>query len=66
MIEDCWWTGEIVGKSPLSEEFSDSLFMCYDVRWDNGEYEKMSPWDLEPVSEQSKYTSLFFTCLNCY
>lgn len=52
MIEDCWWTGEIVGKSPLSEDFPNSLFMCYEVRWDNGEYERMSPWDLEPVNEQ--------------
>lgn len=33
--------------------------MCYEVRWDNGEYEKMSPWDLEPINEQSKYFYLF-------
>ena len=23
--------------------------------WDNGECERMSPWDLEPIDEDSKY-----------
>ncbi|EGI63952.1 PH-interacting protein [Acromyrmex echinatior] len=51
MIDDGWWMGQIVGMEPLDEEFSESLFMCFRVRWDNGEYERMSPWDLEPVDE---------------
>ncbi|KDR09153.1 hypothetical protein L798_01269, partial [Zootermopsis nevadensis] len=52
MIDDCWWTGRIESQSPLdSVEFPNSLFTCYRVRWDNGEYERMSPWDLEPVDE---------------
>lgn len=54
MIEDCWWTGEIVGKSPFSEDFPTSSFLCFEVRWDNGEFERMSPWDLEPINEDSK------------
>ena len=50
MIDDCWWTGLIESQSPLDgENFPDSLFTCYRVRWDNGEYERMSPWDLEPI-----------------
>ncbi|XP_029164784.1 PH-interacting protein isoform X2 [Nylanderia fulva] len=52
MIDDGWWMGQIVGMEPLDEEFSDSFFMCFRVRWDNGEYERMSPWDLEPVDEE--------------
>lgn len=52
MIDDCWWTGQIESQSTLDPvEFPSSLFMCYRVRWDNGEYERMSPWDLEPVDE---------------
>ncbi|XP_011162535.1 PH-interacting protein isoform X2 [Solenopsis invicta] len=51
MIDDGWWMGQIVGMEPLDEEFPESLFMCFRVRWDNGEYERMSPWDLEPVDE---------------
>ncbi|KRT78658.1 WD40 domain-containing protein, partial [Oryctes borbonicus] len=51
MIDDSWWIGEVVSKSPVSEEFPDSLFMCYEIRWDNGEYERMSPWDMEPLKE---------------
>ncbi|KAK9743640.1 Bromodomain [Popillia japonica] len=51
MIDDAWWVGEVVSKSPVSEDFSDSLFMCYEIRWDNGEFERMSPWDMEPLKE---------------
>uniref|UniRef100_A0A1Q3EZI4 Bromo domain-containing protein n=1 Tax=Culex tarsalis TaxID=7177 RepID=A0A1Q3EZI4_CULTA len=51
MIEDVWWLGQIESLNQLSPDFPDSLFMCFRVRWDNGEYEFMSPWDLEPVDE---------------
>ncbi|XP_049806710.1 PH-interacting protein [Schistocerca nitens] len=51
MIDDSWWMGVIESQSPLEQEFPDSHFMCYKVRWDNGEYEHMSPWDLEPINE---------------
>ncbi|XP_052866159.1 bromodomain and WD repeat-containing protein 3 [Anopheles cruzii] len=51
MIEDVWWTGQIESRNQLSGDFPDSPFMCFRVRWDNGEYELMSPWDLEPVDE---------------
>jgi len=59
MIEDGWWMGQIVGVEPLHEEFRESLFLCFRVRWDNGEYERMSPWDLEPVDEDSKLVIQF-------
>ena len=49
MIDDVWWTGQIESHNELSPVFPESLFMCFKVRWDNGEYEYMSPWDLEPV-----------------
>ncbi|XP_066999443.2 bromodomain and WD repeat-containing protein 3 [Anabrus simplex] len=51
MIDDCWWMGRIESQAPFEPEFPHSPFMCYRVRWDNGEYELMSPWDLEPVNE---------------
>ncbi|XP_065082304.1 PH-interacting protein [Ochlerotatus camptorhynchus] len=51
MIEDVWWLGQIESLNQLSSEFPNSLFMCFRVRWDNGEYEFMSPWDLEPIDE---------------
>lgn len=51
MIDDGWWVGKISSKSSLSDEYPDSLFMCYEIQWDNGEAERMSPWDLEPIRE---------------
>lgn len=52
MIYDEWWIGEIVSSS--LEDQPDSPFLCYEIKWDNGETERMSPWDLEPVDENSE------------
>lgn len=51
MIDDGWWMGQIIERKPLSDDFPDSLFMCFNVRWDNGEFEFMSPWDMEPIDQ---------------
>lgn len=51
MIDDSWWMGQIVAINIESEDFPNSQFMCFKVRWDNGEFEFMSPWDLEPIDE---------------
>lgn len=55
MIDDGWWIGEIVAKSTASEDFPNSPFLCYEIKWDNGELERMSPWDMEPLDDNSKY-----------
>ncbi|KAH8278786.1 hypothetical protein KR018_009477, partial [Drosophila ironensis] len=52
MIGDGWWMGQIESRHPLSADFPDSFFMCFRVRWDNGEYERMSPWDMEPIDQE--------------
>lgn len=49
MIDDGWWMGMIEQRTALTTEFPNSLFMCFRIRWDNGEVEKMSPWDMEPI-----------------
>ncbi|KAG5885604.1 hypothetical protein JTB14_024785 [Gonioctena quinquepunctata] len=49
MIDDEWWIGHIMNKSPASENFPDSAFLCYEIKWTNGEHERMSPWDMEPI-----------------
>ncbi|XP_024885471.1 PH-interacting protein isoform X2 [Temnothorax curvispinosus] len=58
MIDDGWWMGKIVGMQPLDEEFPESYFMSIRVRWDNGEFERMSPWDLEPIDEDRVPTEI--------
>lgn len=49
MIDDGWWMGQIEERVPLQTDFPNSLFMCFKTRWDNGEHENMSPWDMEPI-----------------
>lgn len=65
MIDDGWWMGQIESMEPLEEDFPTSFFMCFRVRWDNGEYERMSPWDLEPIDESSMYEVFTFLKKNC-
>ncbi|XP_060608929.2 PH-interacting protein isoform X1 [Anolis sagrei] len=49
VIDDAWWFGTIESQEPLQPDYPDSLFQCYNVCWDNGDTEKMSPWDMEPI-----------------
>lgn len=58
MIDDNWWIGEISNKSPASDLYPESAFMCYEISWTNGEQERMSPWDMESIDESSEYIIL--------
>ncbi|XP_078699475.1 bromodomain and WD repeat-containing protein 3-like isoform X1 [Branchiostoma floridae x Branchiostoma belcheri] len=49
IIDDQWWFGTIECQEPFQEEHPDSHFQCFNVCWDTGETERMSPWDLESV-----------------
>ncbi|MCP9257230.1 hypothetical protein DINM_000465 [Dirofilaria immitis] len=40
ILDNHWWTGTIDKKK--------SNWYCLTVRWDTGEDEKMSPWDVQP------------------
>ncbi|XP_039638147.1 PH-interacting protein isoform X3 [Perca fluviatilis] len=51
VIDDAWWFGTIESQEPYQPQYSDSLFQCYNVCWDNGDTEKMSPWDMEPIPD---------------
>ncbi|KAA8593892.1 hypothetical protein FQN60_004726 [Etheostoma spectabile] len=54
VIDDAWWFGSIVCQEPYQLEYPDSLFQCFKVRWDNGEIEKLSPWDVEPIPDDAQ------------
>ncbi|XP_030007985.1 bromodomain and WD repeat-containing protein 1 isoform X2 [Sphaeramia orbicularis] len=54
VIDDAWWFGTIVCQEPYQPEYPDSLFQCFKVRWDNGETEKLSPWDVEPIPDDAE------------
>ncbi|XP_075710726.1 bromodomain and WD repeat-containing protein 1 [Rhinoderma darwinii] len=51
IIDDAWWFGTVVGQEPYQADYPDSLFQCYIVKWDNGETEKLSPWDMDVIPE---------------
>ena len=54
IIDDMWWEGQLETREPYQPQCPDSNFLCYRVRWDNGDYDRMSPWDLEPVDDQRR------------
>ncbi|XP_044129416.1 bromodomain and WD repeat-containing protein 3-like [Bufo gargarizans] len=56
IIDDAWWFGTVESQQPLRMEYPDSLFQCYSVHWDNNERENMSPWDMEPIPEESTWS----------
>ncbi|XP_048348579.1 bromodomain and WD repeat-containing protein 1 isoform X2 [Sphaerodactylus townsendi] len=51
IIDDAWWFGTILSQEPYQLQYPDSPFQCYSVKWDNGETERLSPWDMEPIPE---------------
>uniref|UniRef100_A0A8C2DQT3 PH-interacting protein n=1 Tax=Cyprinus carpio TaxID=7962 RepID=A0A8C2DQT3_CYPCA len=53
VIDDAWWFGTIESQEPYQAEYPDSLFQCYNVCWDNGDTEKMSPWDIEEIPNEA-------------
>ncbi|XP_063772924.1 PH-interacting protein isoform X1 [Pseudophryne corroboree] len=55
VIDDAWWFGTIESQEPLQPDYPDSLFQCYNVCWDNGDTEKMSPWDMEFIPNNAVF-----------
>ncbi|XP_066478380.1 bromodomain and WD repeat-containing protein 1 isoform X2 [Tiliqua scincoides] len=51
IIDDAWWFGTVLSQEPFQPQYPDSPFQCYSVKWDNGETERLSPWDMELVPE---------------
>ncbi|KAM9355467.1 PH-interacting protein [Pholidichthys leucotaenia] len=55
VIDDAWWFGTIESQEPYQPQYPDSLFQCYNVCWDNGDTEKMSPWDMEVIPDDATF-----------
>uniref|UniRef100_A0A3Q2YYW6 Pleckstrin homology domain interacting protein n=1 Tax=Hippocampus comes TaxID=109280 RepID=A0A3Q2YYW6_HIPCM len=55
VIDDAWWFGTIESHEPFQPQYPDSLFLCYNVCWDNGDTEKMSPWDMELIPDEASF-----------
>ncbi|XP_074156614.1 bromodomain and WD repeat-containing protein 1 isoform X3 [Sminthopsis crassicaudata] len=51
IIDDAWWFGTVLSQEPFQPQYPDSHFQCYNVKWDNTEIEKLSPWDMEPIPD---------------
>lgn len=51
LINTEWWLGSVVKHEPLNQDYPESHFMSYKVKWDNGDPEKMSPWDMEDIPD---------------
>ena len=43
------------------------MSVVFDIfRWDTGEFERMSPWDLQPVTECGSYHNQHFLCSSVF
>lgn len=52
IIDDSWYYGTIAEVSPSNEEFPTSPFLSLVVKWDSGDDERLSPWDLERITDE--------------
>lgn len=51
-----WQFGKVLAIEPLDKKFPNSVYLSVRVRLDNGDdLERLSPWELEPVDESSKW-----------
>lgn len=56
MVGDLWYFGHIKSIQAFDEEFPDSHFKRFSIKWDDNEkIEEVSPWELEPVNKQSTW-----------
>ncbi|KAI9551492.1 hypothetical protein GHT06_021825 [Daphnia sinensis] len=53
-----WWEGQFIKREPFNPKFPESMFLCYIIRWDNGDLDRLSPWDLENIDPKRKPCSV--------
>uniref|UniRef100_A0A0N5AL33 Bromo domain-containing protein n=1 Tax=Syphacia muris TaxID=451379 RepID=A0A0N5AL33_9BILA len=55
ILDGHWWSGTIDKKEPYDEvNFPRSHWYSLTVRWDTGEDEKMSPWDVQLIGSERR------------
>ncbi|CAG0887382.1 unnamed protein product [Darwinula stevensoni] len=58
-VEEDYSYGTYTAHTPYSEEYPDSPFLCCEVTWDTGDSDRVSPWDMEPISDASEVAPLY-------
>uniref|UniRef100_A0A8C4RP08 PH-interacting protein n=1 Tax=Erpetoichthys calabaricus TaxID=27687 RepID=A0A8C4RP08_ERPCA len=53
VIDDAWWFGTIESQEPFQSQYPDSYSSV--TIWDNGDTEKMSPWDMEIIPNDAVF-----------
>lgn len=48
-----------------SKIYCTMMIICFYFSWDNGEMEKLSPWDMEPIDPDRKLFSQYFNSIVC-
>lgn len=49
VLDQQWWTGTVDKREPIDDDFPRSNWLTLVVKWDTGEDEVLSPWDVEPA-----------------
>ena len=49
LIDGSCWSGTVLELEAFSDQLPQSLWQCYQVRWDDGASDRLSPWDMEPL-----------------
>ncbi|CAJ0915237.1 unnamed protein product, partial [Mesorhabditis belari] len=58
VLDSQWWTGVIKSRQPKDPELPSSHWYCLHVAWDSGEEEPLSPWDMQPKTQNRRSESV--------
>jgi bromodomain and WD repeat domain-containing protein 1/3 len=59
-IDGSWWSGNVLERRAVSVDYPNSHWLCYNVQWEDGNVESISPWDMShiPLEGMNTYTVL--------
>jgi hypothetical protein len=63
ILDQQWWTGTVDKREPIDEAYPRSSWSSLIVKWDTGEDETMSPWDVEACPRMLVSIQFVFYCV---
>ncbi|CAG2175400.1 unnamed protein product [Oppiella nova] len=51
ICRNSWWMGTVDKRSVFNHKYPDSLFKCYEVVFNSGERQRLSPWEVFDVGD---------------
>jgi hypothetical protein len=57
-IDGSWWSGNVLERRAVSVDYPNSHWLCYNVQWEDGNVESISPWDMSHIPLEDSQNQL--------